>query len=65
MPKVKTNKSAAKRLTVTGSGRIKHARTNRRHLLTAKSQDRKRRLRASVVVNAGDRLSAKRLLGLA
>ncbi len=45
MPKKKTNKAAAKRFKVTGSGRIKHAKAGRRHLLSCKSRKRKRQLR--------------------
>lgn len=45
MPKMKTNKSVAKRFSRTGTGKITHARAYRRHILTKKSPDQKRRLR--------------------
>lgn len=45
MPKMKTNKSVAKRFKRTGTGKIAHARAYCRHLLTKKSPDQKRRLR--------------------
>lgn len=47
MPKVKTNRSAAKRFTVTGSGKVKRSHCNMRHILTKKSPKRKRQLRQS------------------
>ena len=37
MPKVKTNKSAAKRFKKTGSGGYKHRQSHRNHILTKKS----------------------------
>ncbi|MFZ3072447.1 MAG: 50S ribosomal protein L35 [Thermodesulfobacteriota bacterium] len=49
MPKIKTNKGAAKRFRVTGKGKIKMMKAGRRHLLTSKSPGRKRRLGATLV----------------
>ena len=63
MPKMKTNKSAAKRLRVTGSGRLRRASANRRHLLTKKSSGRKRGLRGARDVSAADAATMRRLLG--
>lgn len=48
MPKQKTRRAAKKRFIVTNSGRIKHARQNRRHILTKKETKRKRVLRQNV-----------------
>lgn len=63
MPKMKTNKSAAKRFRRTGSGRIARASANRRHLLTHKSSGRKRRLRvAAPVVTGNDAKRVARML---
>ncbi len=45
MPKMKTNKSVAKRFGRTGSGKIKRARAYCRHCLSQKTPDQKRRLR--------------------
>ena len=42
MPKIKTNKGAAKRFRVTGTGKIKRMKAGRRHLLTSKAPGRKR-----------------------
>ncbi len=62
MPKMKTNRGAAKRFrkTVSQSFRRKHANAN--HILTKKSTKRKRRLRTTVAVADSDRASLIRLL---
>jgi len=52
MPKMKTNRAAAKRFKVTGTGKIMRARANKSHILTKKSPKRKRRLRQTTVVDA-------------
>ncbi len=52
MPKMKTKKSAAKRFKLTGTGKIKLAKSHRRHLLSHKSSKRKRALRAGGLVDA-------------
>ena len=44
MPKMKTNRSAAKRFTLTGSGKLKRRKSNKRHLLYDKPPKRKRHL---------------------
>ncbi len=62
MPKMKTNRSAAKRFTATGSGKIKRNHCNMRHILTKKSPKRKRGLRKSVVVAQSNVASIRRLL---
>lgn len=54
MPKMKTNRAAAKRFKITGSGKIKRAKACKNHLLTKKSRDRKRRLRQGGLVSAAD-----------
>ena len=48
MPKQKSKRAARKRFLVTNSGRVKHARQNRRHILTKKATKRKRHARQSV-----------------
>ena len=47
MPKIKmkTKKSAAKRFSFTGTGKVKYKKQNLRHILTKKSAKRKRNLR--------------------
>ena len=50
MPKMKTNRGAAKRMRRTGSGKVKRMRAYKSHILTKKSKKRKRRLRKSTLV---------------
>jgi large subunit ribosomal protein L35 len=63
MPKQKTNRSAAKRFTKTGSGKYKRNKAYRSHILTKKSPKRKRNLRKSTLVSKADVKRVKRLLG--
>ena len=63
MPKMKTNRGAAKRLRKTGTGKIRRNRANHSHILTKKSPKRKRRLRSSTLVAKADEKRMKRLLG--
>ena len=51
MPKMKTKKAAAKRFTLTASGKVKYKKMNLRHILTKKTSKRKRGLRKSGYVN--------------
>jgi large subunit ribosomal protein L35 len=62
MPKMKTKSGAAKRFQVGGSGRIKRARANLRHILTKKSTKRKRSLRGTTCVDATNMRSIKSML---
>lgn len=64
MPKVKTNSSAKKRFSVTGSGRIKRNKAYKSHLLTKKSTKRKRNLRGTTLVDPTNEKRVKNLLGL-
>ena len=45
MPKIKTNKSAAKRFKLTGTGKLKRNKAYKRHILTKKTTKTKRNLR--------------------
>jgi large subunit ribosomal protein L35 len=45
MPKIKTNRGAAKRFKRRAGGGFKRAQSHRRHILTKKSSKRKRHLR--------------------
>ena len=65
MPKVKTNRSAAKRFRVAGGGRLKRERAFGRHLLSAKTRKRKRRLRKGTEVDVSDARRIRRILGKA
>lgn len=62
MPKMKTNKGAAKRFNKTGSGRFKCKHSHLRHILTKKSTGRKRKLRASDTVDKSDESMVRKLL---
>ncbi len=63
MPKLKTNKAAAKRFKVTGSGKIMRQKAYKSHILTKKSADRKRRLGQTAVVDKTNLKTVKKLLG--
>ncbi|HLG21110.1 MAG TPA: 50S ribosomal protein L35 [Bdellovibrionota bacterium] len=54
MPKLKTKQGVAKRFRVTKSGKIKHKKSNLRHILTTKGPKRKRHLRGMGQVAAAD-----------
>ena len=54
MPKMKTNRGAAKRFKTTGSGKIVRRKANANHILTKKSTKRKRNLRKSIVLDAAN-----------
>ena len=62
MPKMKTNRGAAKRFRRTGSGGFKRAQSFRRHILTKKSTKRKRHLRDDATVAAVDVKMVNRML---
>ncbi len=62
MPKLKSNRGAAKRLKTTGTGKIKHYKAFGSHLLTHKTTKRKRNLRGSEILNKQDTKNMKRLL---
>jgi large subunit ribosomal protein L35 len=64
MPKMKTDRGAAKRFKITGSGRLRRRQAFRSHLLEKKSTRRTRRLGREVDVSPADVKSAKRLLGI-
>ena len=62
MPKIKTNRAAAKRFRRTSNGRFKRNQSHRRHILTKKSTKRKRHLRPHEIVVAVDAPSVERML---
>lgn len=62
MPKMKTHRGAAKRFTVTGSGKIKRSKANKSHILEKKTRKRKRNLRQSGLVSAVDMKRTSKLL---
>ncbi|SKA70983.1 LSU ribosomal protein L35P [Paucidesulfovibrio gracilis DSM 16080] len=62
MPKMKTNRSAAKRFEKTGSGKFRRRRKNLRHILTKKNAKRKRRLGKATLVDRTNESAVRRLL---
>lgn len=62
MPKMKTNRGAAKRFRVTGSGRIKRKHAYKSHILTKKSTKRKRNLTKMTLVHKDNEAQVMRLL---
>ncbi len=62
MPKIKTNRAAAKRFKKTGSGRIKRNKAFASHILTKKTTKRKRGLRQRGMVDESNVKGIKRLL---
>ena len=62
MPKIKSNRGAAKRFKVTGSGKLVRARAYKSHILTKKSPKRKRRLRQRTDVDSANVKLLKRML---
>lgn len=62
MPKMKTHTGAKKRFKVTGSGKIKHASANARHLMRKKTKKQKRHLRGGAVVHESEHHRIERLL---
>ena len=62
MPKMKTNKAAAKRFKKTGSGSLKRMKAYKSHILTKKTTKRKRNLRKATIVDATNVKSMKKIL---
>lgn len=62
MPKMKTNRGAAKRFKRTASGGFKRNQSHRRHILTKKSTKRKRHLRGTEMVASVDTAMVRRML---
>jgi len=62
MPKVKTHSGAKKRFFRTASGKFKFGRVFKRHLLTGRSQKRKRQLRMAGIVPPAHHHQIEKLL---
>jgi large subunit ribosomal protein L35 len=62
MPKMKTRRGAAKRFTVTGSGKIKRGKAYKRHQLSCKTRKEKRNLRHATTVAEVDSRNVRRLI---
>jgi large subunit ribosomal protein L35 len=64
MPKMKTHRGLAKRIKVTGSGRLKRRNANLGHMLEKKSPQRKRRLGRMSDVDSTNEQAVRRRLGI-
>lgn len=62
MPKMKSNSGAKKRFKVTARGKIKRKKAYTSHILTKKSQKRKRNLRKQTLVDQADVGRIKQLI---
>jgi large subunit ribosomal protein L35 len=62
MPKLKTHRGAAKRFRLTGKGKVRRNKAFANHILTKKSQKRKRNLRKLTLVSDADAPAIKRLI---
>ena len=62
MPKIKTHRGAAKRFSMTGTGRVRRNKAYASHILTSKTTKRKRNLRKSVVMDKTNEKAIKKLL---
>jgi large subunit ribosomal protein L35 len=62
MPKMKTNRGAAKRFSVTGSGKIRRRKAFSSHILTKKSTKRKRSLRLGTEVDSTNLKTVRKML---
>jgi large subunit ribosomal protein L35 len=64
MPKMKTNSSAKKRFSLTGTGKVKRKNAFKSHILTKMSTKRKRNLGHTSMVSAADLGNVKRMLAI-
>ncbi|MDQ3051193.1 MAG: 50S ribosomal protein L35 [Bacteroidota bacterium] len=62
MPKMKSNSSAKKRFTLTGTGKIKRKHAYKSHILTKMSTKRKRALTKTGLVDKSDHARVSRML---
>ena len=62
MPKIKTNRAAAKRFKVTGTGKLKRNKAYKSHILTKKSTKRKRNLRKATMTDSTNSKVMKKIL---
>ena len=62
MPKIKTNRAAAKRFKKTATGKLKRNKAYKSHILTKKSTKRKRSLRQATITDATNVKNMKKVL---
>ena len=64
MAKMKSHRGAMKRFKVTGSGKVKRHKAYKSHILTKKSQNRKRNLRKGTTLTSADEKRIKSVLNV-
>jgi large subunit ribosomal protein L35 len=62
MPKMKSNSSAKKRFSLTGTGKVKRKKAYKRHILTKKAHARKKQLGKSALVDPANMPNMKKLM---
>ncbi len=62
MPKLKTNRAANKRFSMTGTGKLKRQKAGKQHILTKKTSDTKRNLRKPGTVDSANLKAARKML---
>ena len=62
MPKRKTKRAAAKRFSVTGTGKFRRRKQNLRHILTKKNAKRKMNLGQSAIVDKSNEAACRRMM---
>ncbi len=62
MPKMKSNRGAAKRFKTTGTGKLRRSKAFKSHILTKKTAKRKRNLRKSGLVDSTNVRGVRRML---
>ena len=62
MPKINTNRAAAKRFNATGTGKLKRNKAYRRHILTKKTTENKRNLRKAAMMDQTNIKNMKKIL---
>jgi len=64
MPKLKTHKGTAKRIKITGSGKLSRGRAYGNHILAKKSKSRKRNMKTAAFVQGKIKKNVKNALGV-
>ncbi|MHB9099677.1 MAG: 50S ribosomal protein L35 [Syntrophales bacterium] len=62
MPKIKTHRGAAKRFSVTGTGKIRRHKANTSHIMTPKTTKSKRQLRRSAILDKTNEKAIRKLI---
>jgi large subunit ribosomal protein L35 len=62
MPKMKTHRGAAKRFSLTGTGKVKRSKAFASHILTSKTTKRKRNLRKGAILDKTNEREIKKLI---